>query len=51
MKTQIFNRAIVSAGIVALLAMLLPSAAWAQDKSYSQIWCMARNQAATWSGF
>ncbi len=34
MKTQIFNRAIVSAGIVALLAMLLPSVAWAQDKPW-----------------
>ena len=34
MKTQIFNRAIVSAGIVALLALLLPSAAWAQDKPW-----------------
>ena len=34
MKTQIFKRAIVSAGIVALLALLLPSAAWAQDKPW-----------------
>ena len=34
MKTQIFERAIVSAGIVALLALLLPSAAWAQDKPW-----------------
>ena len=34
MKTQIFERAIVSAGIVALLAMLLPSAAWAQGSGW-----------------
>ncbi len=34
MKTQIFERAIVSAGIVALLALLLPSAAWAQGSGW-----------------
>ncbi len=34
MKTQIFERAIVSAGIVALLALLLPSAAWAQNNAW-----------------
>ncbi len=34
MKTQIFESAIVSAGIVALLAMLLPSAAWAQGSGW-----------------
>ncbi|NCF29114.1 MAG: outer membrane beta-barrel protein [Gammaproteobacteria bacterium] len=34
MKAQILKRAIASAGIVALLAMLLPSAAWAQDKPW-----------------
>ncbi len=34
MKTKIFERAIVSAGIVALLAMLLPSAAWAQGSGW-----------------
>jgi opacity protein-like surface antigen len=34
MKAQILKRAIASAGIVALMAMLLPSAAWAQDKPW-----------------
>ena len=34
MKTQIFERAIVSAGTVGLLAMLLPSAAWAQNNAW-----------------
>ncbi len=34
MKTQIFERAIVSAGIVTLLALLLPSAAWAQSNAW-----------------
>jgi opacity protein-like surface antigen len=34
MKAQIFERAIVSAGFVALLAMFLPSTAWAQDKPW-----------------
>jgi opacity protein-like surface antigen len=34
MKAKVFERAIVSAGIVALLAMLLPSTAWAQDKPW-----------------
>ena len=34
MKTQIFERTIVFAGIVAILTLLLPSAAWAQDKPW-----------------
>ena len=34
MKTQIFERAIVSAGVLALLALLLPSAAWAQGNAW-----------------
>ncbi len=34
MMTQIFERAIVSAGTVGLLAMLLPSAAWAQNNAW-----------------
>ncbi len=34
MKTQILERAIVSAGIVALLALVLPSAAWAQSNAW-----------------
>ncbi len=34
MKTQIFERAIVSAGTVGLLAMLLSSAAWAQNNAW-----------------
>ncbi len=34
MKTQIFERAIVSAGTVGLLAMLLLSAAWAQNNAW-----------------